>query len=113
MSGLSMAGIMLRDSAKPARPLQSPEKTKGCSENLLRLVDCFLEALAGRESGQRFGADLDFLAVRGAASGARLSLPGQERSEPDHGHPLAFRDIRDDRVEQRVHSFSCGRLADV
>src|SRR4051812_30558286 len=102
MSGLSMAGIMLQDSANPAQPLQSPQKTKGCSGNLLRLVDCFLEALPGRECGQRFGADLDLLAVCGTASGARLAFPGKESAEADHRDALPLRDVVDDRVEQRV-----------
>src|SRR4051812_27018603 len=112
MSGLSMAGIMLPDSAYPASAWQSPEKQGNAAKTLL-LVDGLLEPLAGGESGQRLGVDLDLLAVLRTAAGARLALARQEGAEADHGDPLALRHVLDDCVEQRVHGFARRRLADI
>src|SRR6185436_11914707 len=90
------------------------EKTRGCGRNLqLVFADRFLEPLAGGESGNGLGRDLDLLTVHRAATGPRLALARQEGAEADQGDALAFRHVVHDRLEYRVHHFVGRDLADI
>src|SRR3954470_18254640 len=106
MSGLSIGKNPALRFCQASAGLAIPAKTRCWEDNLLRFVDGFLETLAGRERGQRFGVDLDLFSVHRTAPGARLALAREESAEADHSDALAFRHVVDDRVEHGVYRFT-------
>src|SRR5258708_21766754 len=102
MSGLSMAGIVLRAAfCQACYAFAIPGKTRDCGRNL-PLVHGFLESLAGSEGRKGLGGDLDLLAVHRAAAAARLPFARQEGAESHHGDALPLGDVLDDGLEQCV-----------
>src|SRR4029077_19914174 len=98
MSRLFMAWASCLQSILPSPPrLGNALKNKvlhGTAESVL--VDGLLEALAGGESRNGLGVDLDLLAVRRAAAGARLARARQESAEADHGDALTLGHVVDE-----------------
>jgi hypothetical protein len=83
------------------------------SKDRLAAVDAILEALPGGERRHGLRGNADFLAVEGAAAGARLALSRRERAETHHRHPVSLGHARHDRIEYRVHGLARARLAQV